>query len=143
MKTSYILGKNIRDAVLSAKHSVTESLRNVKESAQDLVAGLKGQAPSSEEVKIQETEFTDLRCENPEFAELNERTKAGTRMPSFDEYRKSILKNKKTKILLGFVVMTIVYLILFSIYPVLGYIYIGIYIGLQITNCITYLTPLY
>ena len=56
MKTSYILGKNIRDAVLSAKHSVTESLRNVKESAQDLVAGLKGQAPSSEEVKIQETE---------------------------------------------------------------------------------------
>ena len=60
MKTSYILGKNIRDAVLSAKHSVTESLRNVKESAQDLVAGLKGQAPSSEEVKIQETEFEIL-----------------------------------------------------------------------------------
>lgn len=60
MKTPYILGKNIRDAVLSAKHSVTESLRNVKESAQDLVAGLKGQAPSSEETKIQETEFEML-----------------------------------------------------------------------------------
>jgi len=60
MKNSYILGKNIRDAVLSAKHSVTESLRNVKESAQDLVAGLKGQAPSSEETKSKETEFEIL-----------------------------------------------------------------------------------
>lgn len=63
MKNSYILGKNIRDAVLSAKHSVTESLRNVKESAQDLVAGLKGQAPSSEETKIQETKSKETEFE--------------------------------------------------------------------------------
>lgn len=74
MKTSYILGKNIRDAVLSAKHSVTESLRNVKESAQDLVAGLKGQAPSSEvvETKVEDIKFEMLDAfENPIQSEKN------------------------------------------------------------------------